>query len=88
MRDSVRAMASSASGASLPALFRDASATLKKLDDGEINIRDKDFAQTMETLISQFKQCLALIEANSLFSSNEEVDDVTTAHLKYVNTRL
>lgn len=79
-------MASSGSGASLLAVYREATATLKKFDDGEITMRDGDFAQRLSNLIGQLKECLTLIETHSLFSSNEEVEDVPTAHLKYVST--
>lgn len=77
-------MASSSSGASLPSLYRDASESLRKFEDGEINARDQDFAQTLGQLIHKFKECLQLIESHSLFSTNEEVEDVATAYLKYV----
>lgn len=76
-------MASSHSGASLVVLYREALASLKKFDDGEINTRDQGFADSLNSLIAKFKECLALIEAHSIFSTNEEVDDVATAHLKY-----
>lgn len=79
-------MASSQSGASLVALYRDALAALKQFDDGLICARDQGFAESLNSLIAKFKECLALIEAHSIFSSNEEVDDVATAHLKYVKT--
>jgi hypothetical protein len=75
-------MASTSSSASLPELYREASATLKKFEDGEVCARDEGFDKILTSLISQFKQCLALIEDASLFSSNEEVEDVITAHLK------
>lgn len=78
-------MASSGSGASLSALYRNAGATLKKFDDGEITMRDGDFAQSLHNLIAQLKECLSLIEAHGLFSPNEEVEDVPTAHLKYAH---
>jgi len=79
-------MASSHSGASLPVLYREALALLKKFDDGEVNTRDQGFAESLSSLIAQFKECLVLIESHSIFSSNEEVDDVATAHLKYVQS--
>lgn len=76
-------MASSSSGTPLPVLYKDASETLKKFEDGEVNTRDQDFAQTLSNLIQKFKECLLLIESASLFSTNEEVEDVATTHLKY-----
>lgn len=77
-------MASSDSGASLPVLYRDASEILRKFDEGELTMRDNGFAETLSNLISKLKECLSLIEALGLFSPNEEVEDVPTAHLKYV----
>lgn len=83
-KKSVLAMASTSSSASLPNLYRDAVALLKKFDEGQVTTRDQGFAETLNGLIGKFKECLALIELHSLFSVNEEVEDVPTAHLKYV----
>ena len=77
-------MASSNSSVSLPNLYRDAVTLLKKFDEGQVSTRDQGFAETLSGLIGKFKECLALIELHSLFSVNEEVEDVPTAHLKYV----
>src|SRR4051794_18272503 len=73
----------SASSRALPVIYREAFATFKRFEDGEINIKDQNFAETLSGLVAQFKECLVLIDTHSLFSSNEEVEDVVTSHLKY-----
>ena len=41
----------------------------------------------IQTLIDQFEQCISLVESESLFSKNEEFDDIQTESLKYLSTK-
>jgi len=47
--------------------------------------RNDDFQKKVIDAIQSFKQTLVLIEKNSLFSSNELLDDIPTSSLKYLS---
>lgn len=55
------------------------------LKSGKIHPREKGYLEFVDKVILIFKRVLELISLNSIFSSNEVIEDIPTSSLKYVN---
>ncbi|RMZ79095.1 hypothetical protein DV738_g3430, partial [Chaetothyriales sp. CBS 135597] len=68
---------------SLSELFKSAKARQESLD--ELDPRSERFKETAQGAINDLEECLKLIEQGSLFSANEEAEDISTNELQYLN---
>ncbi|RMD39298.1 hypothetical protein DV735_g5833, partial [Chaetothyriales sp. CBS 134920] len=68
---------------SLSGLFKSAKARQESLD--ELDPRSERFKETAQGAINDLEECLKLIEQGSLFSANEEAEDISTNELQYLN---
>ena len=75
-------MEASTSEKSLPDLFNSAKAKQDSLDEHEN--RSATFQDILQIAIQELQQCSQLLEQLSLFSINEELEDVSTRNLQYL----
>ncbi|RMZ87197.1 hypothetical protein DV736_g5574, partial [Chaetothyriales sp. CBS 134916] len=75
-------MASTLSDKSLTELFNSAKAKQESLDG--LDARTATFKETLQGAIDEFQECLKLVEQVSLFSANEEAEDISTKDLQYL----
>ena len=71
---------------SLNGLFNQAKAQQDELDS--LDPRSAKFKDTLQAIIDNLQACQQLIQQISLFSVNEEVEDISTQDLRYVDHRL
>ena len=64
----------------LPLLFRKAEHSFERLDE----LSAEKLAQACSVTIQDFETCERFVRTLSLFSKNEEVEDISTSHLKYL----
>lgn len=67
---------------SLRELFNQAKTRQDELD--AIDPRSETFRESLRSIIDDLQQCQQLIRKISLFSTNEEVEDISTQDLQYV----
>jgi len=69
---------------SLKGLYSDAKSQQEGLDS--LDPRSSAFKTTLQSIISSLRRCQELIQQLSLFSKNEEVEDISTQDLQFVHT--
>ncbi|KIX08353.1 uncharacterized protein Z518_03009 [Rhinocladiella mackenziei CBS 650.93] len=67
---------------SLKDLFNQAKARLDELDS--LDPRSPTFKTALQSIIDQLQQCRKLVQQLSLFSTNEEAEDIATQDLQYL----
>lgn len=67
---------------SLRDLFR--SAKTKQEDIDSLDPRSEEFKTNLQVCVSILKQCSDLVDRLSLFSTNEDLDDVSTSNIQYL----
>ncbi|KAI1624635.1 TAP42-like protein [Exophiala viscosa] len=67
---------------SLKGLYNEAKSQQEGLDD--LDPRSSAFKTTLQSIIDNFRRCQELIQQLSLFSKNEEVEDISTQDLQYL----
>ncbi|RMZ75672.1 hypothetical protein DV737_g5165, partial [Chaetothyriales sp. CBS 132003] len=75
-------MASASREKSLAELFNSAKAKQESLD--ELDARTATFKERLQGAIDELQECSRLVEQASLFSANEEVEDISTKDLQYL----
>jgi len=70
---------------SLKELYNDAKTHQDGLDS--LDPRSSAFKTTLQSIIDNLQRCQELVQQLSLFSTNEEVEDVSTQDLQCVHTR-
>ncbi|CAG9460285.1 unnamed protein product [Pedinophyceae sp. YPF-701] len=71
-----------AEGAPLSLVFDKCRSLVREADDWPAS--DPDTRSKLDDAVALVKRCSELVRKADLFSSNEDVDDVATAHLKYL----
>jgi len=69
---------------SLKGLYHDAKTHQNELDS--LDPRSSTFKTTLQSIIDNLQRCQELIQQLSLFSKNEEVEDISTQDLQCVHT--
>jgi len=70
---------------SLKELFNSAKTSQDDLDS--LDPRSANFKGALQSIIDSLRRCRQLIQQLSLFSTNEEVEDVSTQDLQFVTTQ-
>lgn len=70
--------------ASLFGLFDSIQRKWKQIESYHGSSSDPQFQSIVSDCLSDVKQAVALIDSNGIFSSNEELDDVSTTSLRFV----
>ncbi|KAK5078088.1 Type 2A phosphatase-associated protein 42 [Lithohypha guttulata] len=70
------------SEASLSDLFKQAKSDQNDLDN--LDPRSDDFKALLASCLSTLQQCSQLVDRLALFSSNEDIDDVSTSDIRYL----
>ncbi|RKP27631.1 TAP42-like protein [Syncephalis pseudoplumigaleata] len=65
-------------------LFRQGQASYRALEDSPLSSGDAEFQRQLEEAIAKFEACARDVQALSLFSDNETLDDLATGHLRFV----
>jgi immunoglobulin-binding protein 1 len=65
--------------------FHDAKAKQDELD--RLDLRTGVYQETMRSILSNLQRCRELIQQLSIFSINEEAEDISTQDLQYVSGR-
>lgn len=69
---------------SLPELYRLGEEAVRRLEEGGSGMDASQQLQTLASAMASLAAASKRVEALALFSRNEEVDDITTADLKYL----
>eukprot|EP01091_Cochliopodium_minus_P014475 TRINITY_DN4913_c0_g1_i1.p1 TRINITY_DN4913_c0_g1~~TRINITY_DN4913_c0_g1_i1.p1 ORF type:complete len:340 (+),score=124.76 TRINITY_DN4913_c0_g1_i1:35-1054(+) len=55
-----------------------------EIEDSKVNSNDEKFQQQIKNTIESFKIVASLVNKSSIFSQNEELQDISTSRLKYI----
>ena len=71
-------------GGSLQEQFLTAEALLKQIKGGKFPSGDDKTQELVRRCLAGLQRCTKMVAEQALFSSNEDADDVNTAHLKFL----
>ncbi|KAK4126223.1 TAP42-like protein [Parathielavia appendiculata] len=71
---------------SLKAVFADAEAKRLALDGSQLPQNSPEYQATVSSAVKLYQECLSLIDALSLFSPNESLEDLSTTDLPFLLT--
>lgn len=71
-------------GGSLQGRFLTAEALLKKIKGGKLPSGDAKTQELVGRCLAGLRLCTKMVAEQALFSSNEDADDINTAHLKFL----